>query len=72
MRSFIFLFTVWLGAFVAVISFLVWLGTLLIWKIFAVTGASSLIYPSFWIMICGAVVTLTSLLIGSLVVAKEK
>ena len=70
MKSFIFLFTVWLGAFVAVISFWVWLGTLLIWKIFAVTGASSLIYPSFWIMVCGAVVTLTSLLIGSLLVAE--
>ena len=70
MRSLIFLFTVWLGAFVAVISFWVWLGTLLIWKILAVTGASSLIYPSFWIMIFGAVVTLTSLLIGYLVVAE--
>lgn len=70
MRSLIFLFTVWVGAFVAVISFWVWLGTLLIWKIFAVIGASSLIYPSFWIMILGAVVALTSLLIGSLVVAE--
>lgn len=70
MRSLIFLFTVRLGAFVAVISFWVWLGTLLIWKIFAVTGASSLIYPSFWIMIFGSVVTLTSLLIGYLVVAE--
>ena len=70
MKSFIFLFTVWLGAFVAVISFWVWLGTLLIWKIFAVTGASSLIYPSFWVMILGAVVTLTTLLIGFLFVTK--
>lgn len=70
MRDFIILFTVWLGTVVAVISFWVWIGTLLIWKIFAVTGASSLIYPSFWIMICGVVVTLTSLLIGSLVVAE--
>lgn len=70
MRNFIFLFTMWLGTVVAVISFWVWLGTLLIWKIFAVTGASSLIYPSFWFMICGAVVTLTSLLIGYLFVAK--
>ena len=67
MRNFIFLFTMWLGAVVAVISFWVWLGTLLIWKIFAVTGASSLIYPSFWLMIFGAVVALTSLLIGYLV-----
>ena len=70
MRNFIFLFTMWLGTVVAVISFWIWLGTLLIWKIFAVTGASSLIYPSFLVMICGAVVTLTSLLIGYLVVAK--
>ena len=70
MRSLIFLFTVRLGTVVAVISFWVWLGTLLIWKIFAVTGASSLIYPSFWIMILGAVVALTSLLIGYLLVAK--
>ena len=70
MRSLIFLFTTWLGAVVAVISFWVWLGTLLIWKIFAVTGASSLIYPSFWIMVCGAAVTLTSLLIGYLFVTK--
>ena len=70
MSEFIILFTVRLGTVVAVISFWVWLGTLLIWKIFAVTGASSLIYPSFWIMILGAVVALTSLLIGYLLVAK--
>ena len=70
MKNFIILFAMWLGAVVAVVSFLVWLGTLLIWKIFEVTGASSLIYPSFWIMICGAVVTLASLLIGYLVVAE--
>lgn len=70
MRNFIFLFTMWLDTVVSVVSFWVWLGTLLIWKIFAVTGASSLIYPSFWIMVCGAVVTLTSLLIGYLFVAK--
>ena len=70
MKNFIFLFTMWLGAVVAVVSFWVWLGTLLIWKIFAVTGAGSLIYPSFWIMVFGAVVTLTSLLIGYLFVAK--
>ena len=70
MSEFIILFTMWLGTVVAVISFWVWLGTLLIWKIFAVTGASSLIYPSFWIMVCGAVVTLISLLIGYLLVAK--
>ena len=69
MKNFIFLFTMWLGAVVAVISFWVWLGTLLIWKIFAVTGASSLIYPAFWIMIFGAVVTLTSLIIGYLITA---
>ena len=69
MKELIIIFTAWLGAFVAVISFWVWLGTLLIWKIFAVTGASSLIYASFWIMVCGAVVTLTSLLIGYLVTA---
>ena len=69
MSEFIILFTVWLGTVVAVVSFWVWLGTLLIWKIFAVIGASSLIYPSFWIMILGAVVALTSLLIGYLVTA---
>ena len=70
MKNFIILFTMWLGAVVAVVSFWVWLGTLLIWKIFAVVGASSLIYPSFWIMICGAVVTLTSLMIGYLITTK--
>ena len=70
MKNFIFLFTMWLGAVVAVISFWIWIGTLLIWKIFAVEGAGSLIYPSFWIMVCGEVVTLTSLLIGFLVTGK--
>ena len=70
MRELIIIFTTWLGAFVAVISFWVWIGTLLIWKIFAVTGAGSLIYPSFWIMVLGAVVALTSPLISSLVVAE--
>ena len=70
MKNFIFLFTMWLGTVVAVISFWVWLGTLLIWKIFAVTGASSLIYPSFWVMILGAVVPLAILLIDCLVTDK--
>ena len=69
MSEFIILFTMLLGAVVAIISFWVWLGTLLIWKIFAITGASSLIYPAFWIMIFGAVVTLTSLIIGYLITA---
>ena len=70
MKNIIFLFTMWLGAVVAVISFWIWIGTLLIWKIFAVAGAGSLIYPSFWIMICGAVVPLAILLIDCLVTDK--
>lgn len=70
MKELIILFTMWLGAVVAVVSFWVWLGTLLIWKIFAVTGAGSLIYPSFWLMVCGAVATFISLLIGYLVMDK--
>ena len=70
MKELIILFTIWIGAVVAVISFWIWIGTLLIWKIFAVAGAGSLIYPSFWIMICGAVVPLAILLIGCLVTDK--
>lgn len=70
MKNFIFLFTMWIGAVVAVVSFWVWLGTLLMWEIFAVAGVGSLIYQSFWVMILGAVVTLISLLIGYLFVAK--
>lgn len=70
MKNFIILFIMWLGAVVAVVSFWVWLGTLLIWKIFAVAGAGSLIYPSFWIMVCSAVVVLTSLIIGCLITTK--
>ena len=70
MKELIILFTILIGAVVAVISFWIWIGTLLIWKIFAVEGAGSLIYPSFWVMVCGEVVTLTSLLIGYLFVAK--
>ncbi len=48
--SFLFL----LGGVVATISFWVWLGTLLLWKIFGIVGAASLIYPSFWITIIGS------------------
>lgn len=70
MKELIILFTIWLGAVVAVVSFWIWLGTLLIWKIFAVAGAGSLIYPSFWTMICSAVVPLAILLIGCLVTDK--
>lgn len=44
MKELIIIFTAWLGAVVAVVSFWVWLSTLLSWKIFAVIGASSLIY----------------------------
>ncbi|XHB95909.1 hypothetical protein AAFF39_03765 [Lactococcus garvieae] len=62
-KEFIAALVAWLGGVVMVVSFWVWIATLLLWKIFSVVGAASFIYPSFWIMIVGAVL----LLCGSIV-----
>ena len=55
MKIFLLNIITYLCVFVAVISFWVWLGTLLIWKIFAISGAGNLIFPAFYLMLGGIV-----------------
>lgn len=67
MKEVIAIILIYVGAFVTNIAFWVWLVSLLIWKIFAVVGASTVIYPSFYTMIGGVI----SIIVGFLLGAKE-
>lgn len=62
-KEFIAVIVAWLGGTVMVVSFWVWIATLLLWKIFTIAGAASFIYPSFWIMIIGAVIWLCGVIV---------
>jgi hypothetical protein len=55
MKDFICNILIYISVLAAVVSFWIWIGTLLIWKIFAIAGAASLIFPAFFIMIGGIV-----------------
>lgn len=63
MKEFIAALVANIGGVIAVVSFWVWLATLLLWKIFAIAGAASFIYPAFWIMIVGAVLWLLGVMV---------
>lgn len=64
MKDLVLMIILYVGLIVSVVSFWVWIATLLIWKIFAIAGASTLIYPSFFIMVFGAVVTIICFLMA--------
>lgn len=51
------------GSVDMIVSFWIWIGTLLLWKIFTIAGAAAFIYPSFWIMIVGAVVWICGVIV---------
>lgn len=63
MKDTIALLLIYMGFAVAGIAFWVWLGVLLIWKIFAVVGAASLIFPAFYIMAGGVLTVVTGAII---------
>ena len=57
---------IWVGATVMNIAFWVWLISLLVWKFFAVVGASTVIYPSFYFLVGGIIVFVVGIILGSI------
>lgn len=71
MKEAIAIVLIWVGATVTNIAFWVWLISLLVWKFFAVIGASTVIYPSFWALVVGIVMLLIGLLVGIIGTKKD-
>ncbi|MDN6100838.1 MAG: hypothetical protein L0L09_11580 [Staphylococcus equorum] len=55
---------IWVGATVMNIAFWVWLSSLLVWKFFAVVGASTVIYPSFYFLVGGVITFVVGVILG--------
>lgn len=64
MKEAIAIVLIWVGATITNIAFWVWLISLLVWKFFAVVGASTIIYPSFWVLVVGVVTLLIGFIVG--------
>ena len=70
MKETIAVILIWVGATVMNISFWVWLISLLVWKFFAVVGASTVIYPSFYLLLGGIVTFVAGIVFGSILTKK--
>ncbi len=57
---------IWVGATVMNVSFWVWLISLLVWKFFAVVGAATVIYPSFYFLVGGIITFVVGIILGSI------
>lgn len=57
---------IWVGATVVNIALWVWLISLLVWKFFAVVGASTIIYPSFYFLVGGITTFVVGIILGSM------
>ena len=64
MKEAIAIVLIWVGATITNIAFWVWLISLLVWKFFAVVGASTVIYPSFWVLVGGIVTLFIGFIVG--------
>ena len=62
---------IWVGATVMNISFWVWLISLLVWKFFAVVGALTVIYPSFYFLVGGIITFLAGIILGTIATKKN-
>lgn len=62
---------IWVGATVMNISFWVWLISLLVWKFFAVVGALTVIYPSFYFLVGGIVTFVAGIILGTIATKKN-
>lgn len=62
---------IWVGATVMNVSFWVWLISLLVWKMFEVVGASTIIYPSFYFLIGGIITFVAGLIFGTMLTKKD-
>ena len=70
MKETIAVILIWVGATVMNIAFWVWLISLLVWKFFAVVGASTIIYPSFYLLLGGIVTFVAGIVFGSILTKK--
>ena len=70
MKETIAVILIWVGATVMNISFWVWIISLLVWKFFAVVGASTIIYPSFYFLLGGIVTFVAGIVFGSILTNK--
>ena len=70
MKETIAVILIWVGATVMNISFWVWIISLLVWKFFAVVGASTIIYPSFYFLLGGIVTFVSGIVFGSILTNK--
>ena len=71
MKETIAVILIWVGATVMNISFWVWLISLLAWKFFALVGASTIIYPSFYFLIGGIITFVAGIVLGTIVTRKD-
>lgn len=70
MKETIAVILIWVGATIMNISFWVWIISLLVWKFFAVVGASTIIYPSFYFLLGGIVTFVAGIFFGSILTKK--
>ena len=70
MKETIAVILIWVGATVMNIAFWVWIISLLVWKFFAVVGASTIIYPSFYLLLGGIVTFVAGIVFGSILTKK--
>ena len=59
------------GATVINIAFWVWLISLLVWKFFAVAGASTVIYPSFYFLVGGIITFVVGYIFGTMLTKED-
>lgn len=71
MKEAIAIVLIWVGATITNIAFWVWLISLLVWKFFAVVGASTVIYPSFWVLVAGIVTLFIGFIVGIVETKKD-
>ena len=66
MKETIAIILILVGATVMNISFWVWLISLLVWKMFEVVCASTIIYPSFYFLVGGIITFVVGIILGSI------
>lgn len=71
MKETIAVILIWVGATVTNIAFWVWLISLLVWKMFEVVGASTIIYPSFYFLVGGIITFIIGIALGTIATKKN-
>lgn len=70
MKDIVAVILIWVGAGVINVAFWVWLISLLVWKFFAVVGASTIIYPSFYFLVGGIITFVLGIVLGAIATKK--